>query len=55
MVGAQGLGMVVLEGIKDLEVGKAFTGGAGIVVLAIILDRISQGIGKGRRIQQSPG
>ncbi len=55
MVGAEGLGMVVLEGIKDLEVGKAFTGGAGIVVLAIILDRISQGIAKGGRVQQSVG
>ncbi|MGJ9385093.1 ABC transporter permease [Salipaludibacillus sp. CF4.18] len=45
MIGAPGLGSVVLSGISTVNVGLGLTGGLGIVVLAIILDRITQGIG----------
>ncbi|WP_100405202.1 ABC transporter permease [Bacillus solitudinis] len=45
MIGAPGLGSTVLAGISSVNVGLGLTGGLGIVVLAIILDRITQGLG----------
>lgn len=44
MIGAPGLGSVVLQGISTVNVGLGLTGGLGIVVLAIIMDRITQGL-----------
>lgn len=49
MIGAGGLGREVLEGLARLEVGRAFVGGTGIVVLAVIIDRISAQTGRSRR------
>jgi glycine betaine/proline transport system permease protein len=46
MIGAPGLGSTVLAGISSVNVGLGLVGGLGIVVLAIILDRITQGLGK---------
>jgi ABC-type proline/glycine betaine transport system permease subunit len=46
MIGARGLGEEVLLGIQKLDVGRGFTGGIGIVALAIAMDRITQGFGK---------
>ncbi|WP_221563083.1 proline/glycine betaine ABC transporter permease [Alkalihalobacillus sp. TS-13] len=46
MIGAPGLGSTVLSGISTVNVGLGLTGGLGIVVLAIVLDRITQGLGK---------
>jgi glycine betaine/proline transport system permease protein len=46
MIGASGLGLEVLRGIERLDVGRGFLAGIGIVVLAIIIDRISQSFGK---------
>jgi len=48
LVGFEGLGKPVVEGLQTLNVGLAFEGGIGIVVLAIILDRVTRGIGGGR-------
>ncbi|WP_025785418.1 proline/glycine betaine ABC transporter permease [Sporosarcina sp. D27] len=45
MIGAPGLGDTVLTGISTVNVGLGLTGGLAIVVLAIILDRITQSIG----------
>lgn len=50
MIGARGLGYEVLLGINRLEVGRGLLAGVGIVILAIIFDRISQSYGK--RIQE---
>ncbi|MDO5666831.1 MAG: proline/glycine betaine ABC transporter permease [Alcaligenaceae bacterium] len=50
MIGARGLGYEVLLGINRLEVGRGLLAGIGIVILAIIFDRISQSYGK--RIQE---
>jgi len=44
MIGAEGLGLTVLRGIGALDVGLAGVGGLAIVLLAISLDRISQGL-----------
>ncbi len=46
MIGAGGLGGVVYRAITRLEIGSGFEGGIGVVVIAIILDRITQSIGK---------
>ena len=43
LVGASGLGEPVLVGLGNLDVGAALVGGLGIVILAIILDRITRG------------
>ncbi len=48
LIGAAGLGQEVFIGLSRLRVGQAATGGVSIVILAIILDRISQGLGKPR-------
>ena len=45
MIGAQGLGIVVLKGITQMRVGYGFEGGLSVVILAMILDRITQGMG----------
>jgi len=45
MIGARGLGEQVLNGIQTLDVGKGLEAGVGIVILAIVLDRITQGFG----------
>ena len=47
LVGASGLGGVVLTGLQNLNVGLAFVGGLGIVILAMIIDRITQAAGRG--------
>ena len=53
LVGFEGLGKPVVEGLQQLNVGLAFEGGIGIVVLAIILDRVTRGIGGGRRAKKA--
>ncbi len=42
MIGAKGLGASVLRGIQRLDIGGGFASGLGVVILAIILDRITQ-------------
>jgi glycine betaine/proline transport system permease protein len=49
MIGAGGLGNTVLTGIQRLNVGLGFEGGLGVVILAILLDRITQSFAPGRR------
>lgn len=49
MIAVGGLGQMVLRGIGRLDMGTAGIGGAGIVLLAIILDRITQAMGRENR------
>ncbi len=49
MIGAGGLGNTVLTGIQRLNVGLGFEGGLGVVILAILLDRITQSFAPQRR------
>lgn len=46
MIGAGGLGNTVLTGIQRLDVGTGFEGGLAVVVLAVLLDRITQSFGQ---------
>ena len=47
LIGAGGLGLTVNTGLGQLNVGTATAGGVGIVLIAIILDRITQALGEG--------
>ncbi len=46
MIGAGGLGNPVVQGLNTLEIGLATIGGLAIVLLAMVLDRITQGFGQ---------
>lgn len=49
MVGAGGLGQVVVTGISRLDVGAGFEGGVGVVFLAIFLDRLTSAFPRPRK------
>ncbi len=49
LIGAGGLGVPVFHGLNTLEVGLAGIGGLSIVLLAMVLDRITQAMGKERK------
>ncbi|HLW06340.1 MAG TPA: hypothetical protein VKY45_02155, partial [Marinilabiliaceae bacterium] len=49
MIGAKGLGIIVLQGISQLRIGLGFESGLAVVLLAIILDRITQNLGKNNK------
>lgn len=46
MIGAGGLGLNVLKGIQRVDIGGGFEAGLGIVIIAIVLDRITQNLVK---------
>jgi glycine betaine/proline transport system permease protein len=45
MVGARGLGAVVVQAITQLDIGRGFEGGLAVVVLAVYLDRVTAPLG----------
>jgi len=45
LIGAGGLGLTVYTGLGRLDVGASTEGGVGIVLLAIVIDRITQALG----------
>ena len=49
MIAVGGLGQMVLRGIGRLDMGLATVGGLGIVLLAIVLDRLTQAMGETQR------
>ncbi|MER9618787.1 ABC transporter permease subunit [Mesorhizobium sp. M0207] len=54
MIAVGGLGQVVLRGIGRLDMGIATVGGIGIVLLAIILDRLTQASGRPTLLGATP-
>ncbi len=44
MIGATGLGMEVLIAVNRIEIGRGLISGTAVVIIAIILDRITQGL-----------
>ena len=48
LIGAGGLGTPVFQGLNTLDIGLATIGGIGIVLMAMVLDRITQGLQKKR-------
>lgn len=55
MISVAGLGRLVLVGISQLDMARAAVGGTGIVLLAIVFDRITQGFGLTRRDRDGKG
>jgi glycine betaine/proline transport system permease protein len=55
IVGVENLGREVLNGLQHLDVGVALNAGIGIVVLAIVLDRVSEGWSTRDRVTRGSG
>ena len=53
MIGARGLGEVVYSGVTQMKIGKGFEGGIAVVILAIILDRLTQSLGIRKKRKQN--
>ncbi len=53
MIGAGGLGVEIHKAIVRLEVGRGTIAGIGIVFMAMILDRVSQGIARRSKVRSS--
>ncbi len=49
MIGAPGLGMNVLTALQQADVGQGFVAGLAIVILAILVDRLTQSLSSERR------
>ncbi|GAA4917312.1 ABC transporter permease [Streptomonospora salina] len=54
LVGAQGLGGVVVNGVTQFNIGTAFEGGIAVVVLAIFLDRVTGVVGRSGSARRRP-
>ncbi len=55
MISVAGLGRLVLVGISQLDLARASVGGLGIVLLAVVFDRVTQGLGFTRRDRGNRG
>ena len=55
MIGAKGLGETVLLGLQRADPGLGFVGGLGIVLLAVLLDRLAQAIFRAQPSPRRPG
>ena len=44
MIGAEGLGKIVYEGITQMNSAKGFEGGLAVVIMAMLLDRTTQAL-----------
>lgn len=44
MIGATGLGMEVLLGVNRVEIGRGLLSGTAVVIIAVVLDRLTQGL-----------
>ncbi len=53
MIGASGLGMEVLIGVNRLEMGRGLVAGTAVVIIAIILDRITQGFVRAEEVSNN--
>lgn len=51
MVGARGLGMNVIKAIDRIDIAMGFEAGVSIVIMAIILDRITQGMADKSKVE----
>lgn len=49
MIGVRGLGMEVLNAVNRIEIGRGLVAGSSVVILAIVLDRLTQGVVPNKR------
>ena len=54
LVGAGGLGLEVIVGLTHSEIGRGVVAGIGIMLLAIVIDRITQAMGMAPRVMRGP-
>lgn len=52
IIGAEGLGLEILIATNRVEMGKALLAGTSIVIIAIILDRITQGLVHNKEVRE---
>lgn len=50
MIGAAGLGMEVLISVNRVEIGRGLISGTAVVIIAVILDRLTQGLAKSSEV-----
>lgn len=55
MIGASGLGMEVLIGIQRVQIGRGLVAGTAVVILAILMDRLTQGWMKKEEVNSDAG
>ncbi len=53
MIGARGLGNEVLIAVNRIEISRGFLAGISVVILAILLDRLTQGWFSGRKSEEA--
>ena len=51
MIGATGLGMEVLISVNRTEIARGIISGASVVIIAVVLDRLTQGLVKGSEVK----
>lgn len=44
MIGVRGLGMEVIDGVNKIEIARGLLSGISVVIMAVILDRLTQGL-----------
>jgi ABC-type proline/glycine betaine transport system permease subunit len=49
MIGVRGLGMEVLNAVNRIEIGRGLVAGSSVVILAIVLDRLTQSFSQPRK------
>lgn len=49
MIGVRGLGMEVLNAVNRIEIGRGLVAGSSVVILAIVLDRLTQSVSQPRK------
>lgn len=54
MVGAPGLGKDIIQALSRIDIGLGFEAGLSVVIIAMILDRVTGGFGRGRKRPARP-
>ncbi|BAS26970.1 ABC transporter permease [Limnochorda pilosa] len=54
MIGAGGLGAAVVRSLTQLDIALGFEAGLGVVILAVFLDRLTEGLASARRRRPRP-
>ncbi|HZJ75957.1 MAG TPA: ABC transporter permease subunit [Clostridia bacterium] len=51
MIGMTGLGMEVLIGVNRIEIGRGLISGTAVVIIAVVLDRLTQGLSNNKEVK----
>jgi len=55
MIGVRGLGMEVLNAVNRIEIGRGLIAGGSVVILAVVIDRLMQGLTKRKKETDQAG